>query len=85
MSPEVETRRTVHRREIAGFLREFADGLDGTDPVTLSIGDRRVTIDPPERLAFDVEIEDERRRFRRGERSMEFELSWRKTGGDRPI
>ena len=85
MSPELETERVLSRSEIATVFREFADGLDGSGPITISIGGRSVTVAPPERLTFDVEVEDESRRLRRGERTVEFELEWKKTDGDEPI
>ena len=85
MSPEVETKQIVERQKIARFLHQLADGMEGSGPVRLSIEGRPVTIDPPERLEFDVEIEDESKRFRRGERSLEIELSWKRTSGDRPL
>lgn len=85
MSPEVETKQIVERQQIARFLHQLADGMEGSEPVRLSIEGRPVTIDPPEKLEFDVEIEDEPRRLRRGKRSLEIELAWKQTDGDRPL
>jgi amphi-Trp domain-containing protein len=75
----------VDRRKIATFLHQLADGMDGSGPIRLSIEGRPITIDPPERLEFDVELEDESKRFRRGERSLDIELTWKRTGDDRPL
>lgn len=85
MSPEVESKGIVDRKQIATFFHQLADGMEGQEPIRVSIEGRPVTIDPPERLEFDVELEDESKRFRRGERSMEIELSWKQTSGDRPL
>lgn len=85
MSPELESEQLLSRTEIASFFREFADGLDGEKPITISIGGQKVRMDPPEKLEFDIEVEDESKRFRRGERSLEIELEWRMQSGDRPI
>ena len=85
MSPEVETKQIVERQKIARFLHQLADGMEGSGPIQLSIEGRPISIDPPEKLEFDVEIEDESKRFRRGERSLEMELSWKQTSGDRPL
>lgn len=85
MSPEVETKQVVDRADVARFFHQLADGMGGSGPIQVSIEGRPITIDPPERLEFDVEVEDESKRLRRGKRSVEIELSWKQTSGDRPL
>ncbi|MFB6120738.1 MAG: amphi-Trp domain-containing protein [Halobacteriaceae archaeon] len=64
------------RAEIASYLRAVADGLDAGDDITLRAGDESVTLDPPERLAFEVKAEREGPEDGQGELSVEFELEW---------
>lgn len=52
---EAEQRKTLP--EVAAFLRTLADELDGAGAVTLRLGDRRVTVAPPETVRFGVEVE----------------------------
>jgi amphi-Trp domain-containing protein len=52
---EYEASRT--RSEIATSLRAIADELDGDGPITFSSGDRTISVTPPERPWFELEVE----------------------------
>lgn len=70
-----ESERSSSRSEIAEYLRRVADSLDGGGELTLQAGGESVTVDPPERAAFEVKVE------REGpadspEKSVEFEIEW---------
>lgn len=85
---EIESEREMSRTEIADYLREFATQLDTTrgDParseagdnrVTLLVGDDSATIDPPEMVMFEIEVESDGSLVgNEVEQSLEFELSW---------
>lgn len=64
-----ESRRT--RTEIATHLREIAAELDGDGPITFSSGDRRISVTPPHRPWFEIELEREY-----DEVEIEIELEW---------
>lgn len=79
------------RSEVAAYLREFADeletGLGGSashgEPgttdrkVTLVTGNESATINPPETLNFDVEVDTEAGLLEAGnDHSATFRLSW---------
>ena len=66
----------LNRTKIAAYLRSVADSLEAGDSITLKSGDQTVTLEPPEYLSFEVEVEREGRRGRPGEMSIEFELEW---------
>jgi len=71
---ESETRRP--RGDVAASLRRVADRLEAGDDLTFSAGDRSVTMDPPENVAFEVKAEREGPADGTGELSVEFELEW---------
>lgn len=88
---EIESVQELTRTEIADYLRAFATQLDtsppgtGTQPpegeddhrVTLLVGEDSATIDPPERITFEVEVETEEALMGNTvEHEIEFELSW---------
>lgn len=79
-----ETETPQSRGEIADYLRSVADKLDAGDAVTLSAGSESVTLDPPERLTFEVKAEREGPTDASGELSLELELEWDENaeGGD---
>lgn len=64
------------RSTIAAYLRSVADSLEAGDSITLKSGKQSVTLDPPERLTFEVKAEREGPRLGPGELSVEFELEW---------
>ena len=81
--PEVvlfETEQSQTRQEIATYLRSVADKLDAGEGLTLSAGEESVTLEPPERLTFEVKAEREGPEGGQGELSVEFELEWDENG-----
>lgn len=63
------------RKEIADYLRQVADSLDGGGELSLQAGSESVTVDPPERPTFEVKVEREGSPDR-PEKSVEFEIEW---------
>jgi len=69
--------RRQDRAEIADYLRSVADKLDAGEPITLSAGERSVTVEPPARPTFEVKVERETARgATSGELSVELEIEW---------
>jgi amphi-Trp domain-containing protein len=64
------------RAEIATFLRQIADKLEADGSMTLRAGDQSVTVEPPDRPTFEVEVEREGPADAPGEMSVEFEIEW---------
>jgi amphi-Trp domain-containing protein len=80
-----ESETKLSRADIATVLRDTADKLDAGDPVTLSVGDDSITLDPPATPTFEVKVERETKTGQdQGELSIEFELEWdeRDSGAD---
>jgi amphi-Trp domain-containing protein len=70
MSQDYESERTATRVEAAAALSGVVDGLLAGS-LRLGEGDRAVTVDAPEELSLEVELETED-----GEVSLELELEW---------
>lgn len=84
----VEEVRT--RAEIAAQLRSLAEGFDAGGPLTITAGDRTVTVTPPARPTFELEVEREDAEDaadgeRPGELSIEVEIEWDETGVDTDV
>jgi len=72
-----EDERRQERGEIAAYLRTVAEKLESGAPVTLTAGDRSVTLEPPARPTFEVKVERETSRgASTGELSIELEIEW---------
>ncbi|WP_227132816.1 amphi-Trp domain-containing protein [Halorubellus salinus] len=74
---ELETEEQKTRAEIATYLRELADQLDGDGDVTLDLGGKTVQFRPTDPVTFKLEGESD---WSQGEtdakQSIEFELVW---------
>ena len=74
---ELETEIETTRAEAARHLRALADQLDADGDVSLTVGDRQVTLDPTEPVTFKVEGEsDYSEGDARAKQSIEVELVW---------
>ncbi|ELZ80895.1 hypothetical protein C453_18200 [Haloferax elongans ATCC BAA-1513] len=74
---ELETEELMSRAEIANYLREFADQLDGDGDVSLELDGRGVTMSPAEPITFKLEGEsDWSQGDTEAKQSIEFELVW---------
>ena len=74
---ELETEEQRTRAEVAAYLREFADQLDGSGPVTLELGGDRVSLDPSDDITFKLEGEsDWSEGDTEAKQSIEVELVW---------
>ena len=74
---ELETEAEKSRSEIASYLRELADQLDGGGDVTLELGGQQVRLNPTNPVTFKLEGEsDWTEGDTEAKQSIEFELVW---------
>jgi amphi-Trp domain-containing protein len=74
---ELETEAEKTRSEIATYLRELADQLDGDGDVTLELGSQQVRLNPTDPVTFKLEGEsDWSEGDTEAKQSIEFELVW---------
>lgn len=63
------------REEVVTFLRELADKIS-TGAVTLSQGTEELQLELPENLVLEVQVEDEEKKTKGTQHSLEVELKW---------
>ena len=74
---ELETEEQKTRAEIASYLRDLADQLDGDGEVTLDLGGTTVQLRPTDPVTFKLEGEsDWSQGDTEAKQSIEFELVW---------
>ena len=74
---ELETEAEKTRSEIASYLRELAEQLDGDGAVTLELGGKQVQLNPTDPVTFKLEGEsDWSEGDTEAKQSIEFELVW---------
>ena len=73
-----ETKLT--RAETAEFLRSIADELDAEkDRIRIAIGNKRVRLSPPERIATEATVTERSRRLRKDVEELELRFKWTPT------
>ena len=78
MGREVKLFKSEERKsrdEVSEFLRLIADKMSA-GKVTLSQGQNEITLDIPQNLILDVQVEDEDKGSRGTQHSLELEIKW---------
>jgi amphi-Trp domain-containing protein len=76
---ELETEERTTRTEVASYLRDLADQLDGGGDVRLELGGTAVRVQPSDPITFKLEGEsDWSEGDTEAKQSIEFELVWRR-------
>ncbi|MDQ2053657.1 amphi-Trp domain-containing protein [Halobellus sp. H-GB7] len=74
---EIETESEKTRAEVAAYLRDLADQLEGGSEFTLELGGRQMQVDPTDSVTFKLEGEsDPAESGTESKESIEFELVW---------
>lgn len=68
-------KETRPRREIAAFLRDLADKMEGSS-VTLRQGETVQDVVLPDHMVLKIKLEDEQKRRRGIRHSLEIEMKW---------
>lgn len=63
------------RDGVTAFLRQLADKIDGGQ-VTLRQGAEELTLALPQNLVLEIQVEDENKRRRGIQHSLEVEIKW---------
>lgn len=63
------------RTDICAFLHELADKIE-TGNITLSRGKESLPLNLPQRLLLEVEVEEETKKRKGKQHSLEIELKW---------
>ena len=77
-----EFEQTFSRSNVAAYLREIADKLDGEGTLEFTAGGETTSVSVPERLQFEVEVEREPNDDGSAEMEIEFELEWHEGDDD---
>ena len=76
MADSVEYEAELTRTEFADYLRELADEFDGNDSMSVPVGNKRVTLDPPERVTSEVEVIERSSILRGDHEAIELDVRW---------
>lgn len=74
-----EFERDMSRADVATYLRTVADRLEEDGQLEFSAAEQSTTIQVPDRVEFEVDLEREASNRGSSEVSLEFELEWYET------
>lgn len=64
------------RAETAAFLRSLADQLDGDGEFRVKVGNKNVSLSPPERITTAATVTERSRRLRKDIEELELRFRW---------
>lgn len=82
MAEKTESKETVSREELAQYFRELADEFASEGEANLRIGNKSVTMYPPERIKREIEVVERSSVLRGDKESLGLEISWKSKGGN---
>ena len=78
MADRTQSTRTMERSELAAYLASLAEEFDrGGEEIDVAVGNKTVTLSPPETVECDVEIVERSSVLRGNRETVEIELSWK--------
>lgn len=70
----------LSRAETAAMLRDIADEMDGgSGPVRVSLGNKDVSLSPPDTVTAETTVTERRRRLRRDVEELRLHFRWSPT------
>ena len=78
MADRTHASETMTRSELSAYLRSLADEFEsGEEEVGIDVGNKRVTLHPPEEVSCDVEVVERSSVLRGSKETVDVELTWK--------
>lgn len=74
-----EFEQDMSRADVATYLRTVAEKLEGDGQLDFSAADQSTTVQVPDHVEFEIELEEESNDRGSSEVSLEFDLEWYET------
>ncbi|SDD02600.1 amphi-Trp domain-containing protein [Natrinema hispanicum] len=79
MAQRTTADETLPRDELAAYLRDLAAEFErGDEQITVPVGNKNVTLMPPETLDVSVEVVERSSMLRGDRETVDIELSWKR-------
>jgi len=79
MAQRTTANETLPRDELAAYLRDLAAEFErGDEQITVPVGNKNVTLMPPETLDVSVEVVERSSMLRGDRETVDIELSWKR-------
>lgn len=77
MAKTTEASEQVTREEVATHLRQLADQFESEDAVSAAVGNKQVTLNPPNEVKRETEVIERSSRLRGNREELDITLSWK--------
>jgi amphi-Trp domain-containing protein len=77
MAEQTTSNDTLEREAAADRLNDLASALRSGEDVRVRVGNKNVTLDPPEKINYRIEVIEKRKRFRGSRETIRLELDWK--------
>ncbi|KTG09329.1 hypothetical protein AUR64_16235 [Haloprofundus marisrubri] len=77
MADKTQSKQERTGPEFAGYLRRIADEFDSGGDVRLSIGNKEVTVHPPESFDTEVSVTERSSKLRGDKETVEITAEWK--------
>ncbi len=79
MAERTRSTGSLDRSALASYLAELAEEFDGDgEAIAVGVGNKRVTLHPPEDVECTVEVVERSSRLRGSRETVTVELSWKR-------
>ncbi|MDQ2050728.1 amphi-Trp domain-containing protein [Natronolimnohabitans sp. A-GB9] len=65
------------RSEVAAYLAALAAEFDDEDGIDVEVGNKTISLDPPEEVDFSVDVVERSSMLRGSRETIELEVSWK--------
>lgn len=77
MAKTTEASEQVTREDVATHLRQLADQFESEDAVNAAVGNKQVTLNPPNEVKRETEVIERSSRLRGNREELDITLSWK--------
>jgi amphi-Trp domain-containing protein len=77
MAEQTTSDNTLDREAVADRLNDLAAEIRTGDDLRVRVGNKNVTLHPPETINYRVEVIEKRKRFRGSRETIRIELDWK--------
>lgn len=86
MVERTDDSRELDRSSVAALLRDLADEFErGSERVSVPVGNKTVTLSPPEEVTTEVEVLERSGMFRGDQERVRIDLRWKPSPADEQL
>lgn len=77
MAEQTATTDKLERERAADRLNDIASQLRNGDDMTVRVGNKDISLNPPDQVNYSIDVVEKQRRFRGSRETVRIELDWK--------